>query len=364
MELTDKQTEEVAGFIVNDLAEYFQHMTQLNDKGELTPYELKKIVTSHVDNISEYTGDVNELYASIFEILMKNILEKKENLVINFDITKTTYPEENVRTSDFATGLVFDSYKHKPSETPLESLSVQWENENISISRKIEPEDREVHDAVMTLYDAGNKVMTTQTIYRTMTANPKAKLTEPMREKILNSILKLSGAIVNIKGKDEDMEKYPKVRGVVYRENIIYSRSVTAEHKGERVDAIEILEKPVLLRYAELEGRKGGRISRTPMTLLNTPVRKDMETIVIQGFLQRKIKMFSQGKMTPTILLEDVYDLIDFSNFASEKTIRNKKSKIMNVVTDILDYWKEHEFINDYLILSNGRTKRAIKITL
>ncbi len=72
MELTDKQTEEVAGFIVNDLAEYFQHMTQLNDKGELTPYELKKIVTSHVDNISEYTGDVNELYASIFEILMNS----------------------------------------------------------------------------------------------------------------------------------------------------------------------------------------------------------------------------------------------------------------------------------------------------
>lgn len=365
-----KENNEVSDAIINAIA---SHLVESKKQGlEITPYRLKRLIATHVDDISEYPGNVNELYSAIFERLTTELVEQATQEVISFDITQTTYPDESVRTSDTATGLVFSAYKNKPKETPLESLSIQWEeNKNISITRNLEPEDREVHDAIMTLFDAGNRVVTTQTIYRTMTANPKAKLTDNMRDRIMNSILKLSGAIVVIEGKnependnDEEMiKRYPKVKGLICRENIIYTRSVTAEHKGKLIDAIEILSKPVLLSYAEKEsGTRNGRINRTPMELLNTPVRKDMENIVIQGFLQRRIKMFSQGRTTPNVLLEDIYSLIDFSNFENERTIRNKKSKVVRVVSDILDYWKEHSFIADYEFILEGRTKRAIKI--
>src|SRR5690606_22544557 len=66
-------------------------------------------------------------------------------------------------------------------------------NESVQIKGHggLTPYDREVHDAIITLFvDGGNEYITPQMIYRVMTGNPKAYLNPKQAEAITESITK------------------------------------------------------------------------------------------------------------------------------------------------------------------------------
>ena len=69
----------------------------------------------------------------------------------------------------------------------------ELENAGVIIdAKKLPPFDREVHDAITTLFvDGGNDVMSVEMIYRTMIGKPKARLAPKQAEAITQSITKM-----------------------------------------------------------------------------------------------------------------------------------------------------------------------------
>jgi hypothetical protein len=83
---------------------------------------------------------------------------------------------------------------------------------NSEISQIITPYDREVHDAIVSLYvDGNNEYITPLMIYRTMTGNAEARLTPKHYDAISNSVTKCSLTRIRIDAKSEvDVYKMDK----------------------------------------------------------------------------------------------------------------------------------------------------------
>ena len=85
------------------------------------------------------------------------------------------------------------------------------------------------------------------------------------------------------------------------------------------------------------------------MKYLNTPVNKNEKTIVLQGFLFRRISAIKRNShFSRVITYESIYDVVDLSDIKSPGALRNKKNDIRNTTKKILDFWVETGFIISY----------------
>ena len=118
-------------------------------------------------------------------------IDKVSNL--SFDGEGTLYDENGVNVNIGG---------RKSKKEILSFVRLDYSDNAIQISGKKEltQYDREVHDALITLYiDGGNEYITPQMIYKAMTGNPKTTLTQKQQEAISNSLNKLmySRLIIN-----------------------------------------------------------------------------------------------------------------------------------------------------------------------
>lgn len=226
-------------------------------------------------------------------------------------------------------------------------VRVNFENLNgdikIQSRKELTAYDREVHDAITTLFvDGGNEYITPQMIYQVMTGDPKARLKEKQTAAISDSITKCmySRIIINA---DEDAKAYG-FDSFKYDGNLISGERVTAALNGNIVECLHILRTPVLYEYAE----KKKQIGRFNIKLLNSPINKTEEIIILQGYLYRRVLSMKSGNLSKTILYDTVYDQLGIVEAASPAALKMKKSKIRKQTKDILEYWKAQKFISGY----------------
>lgn len=131
---------------------------------------------------------------------------------------------------------------------------------------------------------------------------------------------------------------------------------------GQTVEAIKILDTPILFDYAQQKNQ----IGRFDVKLLDTPNNKNEETIILEGYLRRRILAIKgSSKLSPTILYETVYKQIDLSNIKSDSALRNKKQKIREMTKKILDFWKKEGFIKGHSEnVSKGEKGRIVSVTI
>ena len=108
-----------------------------------------------------------------------------------------------------------------------------------------------------------------------------------------------------------------------YDGSLLSAEKMTIKMGGRRVAAYKILVEPLLYRYA----KAGKQISAIDIKLLDTPVSKTNDIIVLQGFLLRKIEAMKSDRTADRIIHMMIF--IKFSvlmNRKSEKsTPKNKK---------------------------------------
>lgn len=283
-----------------------------------------------------------------------NITLEGENVL---SIPRTNYPNNVVIPKDKVTNSLFDG---KLAEGVLNPIATEGRGSKKEltaivtidfnelkdvevISRPLTAYDREVHDAIVSLYvDGGNEYITPLMIYRTMTGNPKAKLTPKQERAISESVTKCSMSRIRIDAKDE--AKAFKMDKLIYEGNLIYTKKITGTHKGLTSEWIHILERPVLYDYANSKGQ----IARAEIGLLNTPVSKNEETIILQGYLLKRIlTMKNNQKISKNIVCETIYKQLDIQDLTGV-SLRNKQKKIRNSVKEIFNDWIEKKFIKGY----------------
>lgn len=326
--------------------------------------------------LSNLTGsELITLYAADKETPQE---ESTNEPVAALDNFKTSRVDSFISSNDFISQIIFDAaYKngkplelqsneprrvivgHKNKKPVTTLVSINYDAlEDVKGEKKLLPEDREVHDAVLSNYLAENEVMTYGMIFNAMTGKNKdtADLTEEQFRLIDNSITKLLYTPLKLNNKDQ-AEKYGYSE-MPYDGPIIQGERVKAKINGHQAEAVLRINRiPVLYQFAD---NAGGQIVRIPSALLDTPISKNRESIILQGYLFRRISAIKAGSLTNKILYETIYRNTIYRNIKADAdtpaALRKKKAKIRGKIKKILDFWTERDFISGYVELEKTDT--------
>ena len=175
-----------------------------------------------------------------------------------------------------------------------------------------------------------------------MTGNPNAVATAEKLKMIDISWKKLTS--VSIKIDTGNMgDAYNFVRWIRNRriiEGVDDTIIIKNQHGLFSTTIYMINEEPILKTYAAYMGQ----IRRYPAKLLNTPVNKTPELIILQTALLEHIQAIPD--ISRHILYDTLFSKINLAakNPAAE---RKKKAKLRGYIHKILDYWKECGLNND-----------------
>lgn len=302
---------------------------------------------------------------------------KRQHETIPAHKVKAVTPKEFVAATDKVSGLSFSIENEKLyTAGMLSQVSVERKGARKEIStllslsyddlekrgiqldmKRLTPFDREVHDAITTLYAEGKTdVMSLDMVYRAMTGNPGAKLNPRQREAISNSISKMMYTQIAIDATEEARAYgFDDLR---YKGNLLYAEMAIASINGNIIEALHILREPILYSYA---GR-ANRIGRVEMKMLNSPVNKTEETIVLQGYLYRRILAMQHGQ-SKTILYDTIYKQLNIEA-PSAGALRKKKNDVRAKIKTILEYWIKEGFIKGYSENKRGQELCSITISL
>ncbi|NCA93212.1 hypothetical protein EOM82_08265 [bacterium] len=287
----------------------------------------------------------------------------------------TTYPSSFISPTDKISNYLFHgeltgdkpeeiSMERKGSKNQLTALAcINFDALNGDIRfngpKALTPYDREVHNAIATLYvDGKNDHITPQMIYQAMTGSPAANLNAKQAEAISDSITKFMYCQVII-----DSTKEAKAYGIEslkYDSSLIVGERVTATLNGTTTESLHLFRAPVLYQYANGKNQ----IGRIDINLLNTPINKSEDIIVLQGYLFRRIlSMKSKNPQSNIILYNTIYEELKITA-ATAGALRKKKSKLRDHIKCILDFWKKENFITDYKENELKNISHSITITI
>lgn len=320
--------------------------------------EFKKQSKAPLELIDELKKFQNELLA---KRNIKDVVTKapKQWITPIDKVSRTSFDGEGALYKNGA-GVRISGRKSKKEILSFARLDYSDNVIQTSGKKELTQYDREVHDALVTLYiDGGNEYITPQMIYRAMTGNPEAKLPPKQREVISNSLDKLMYSKLVLEASDAECEAYGFDKWT-YNSTVIQVGKSTVRMKGEVIETYHLLSEPALYTYAKFKKQ----ICRLDIKLLNSPVSKNEENITLQGYLLRRINGTKRGKLSPTILYDAIYKQLGIqAQASSDGALRKKKLKVRNTVKKILDYLKAHDFIKNYTENSHGQEVTGITIS-
>lgn len=344
------------------------HFDALKYSAELTAELNAAIITA----LSESPYVAKEGTAGVGDTVYLKPRSRKNGMFGIPALIKTRYPKSYITPTDKISNLAFcgelngeaqqlamERRGSKKQITTLVSIDFEKLNGAVQIRgrKELTAYDREVHDAIITLFvDGGNEYITPQMIYQAMTGDPKARLTGKQAEAISDSITKCmySRVIINA---DEEAKAYGFEK-FKYDGSLISGERVTATLNGNVLECLHLLRKPILYEYAD----KKNQIGRFDIKLLNSPINKTEEIITLQGYLCRRIlSMKGSSTLSKTIVYDTVYNQIGVEA-SSDGALRKKKNKVRGQIKSILDFWKQEGFILGYC--ENKRKTEMYSVTI
>ena len=345
--------------------------------------DLKKILYLHYDAL-KYTNYIDRLdqivYNAVFDSpyttekegkLFEPVKGSLEDAIESNNIT-TRLVSQMVVPVDKLSNQLFDGNitddgltalrvsRKKSNKEVTAVVSIDYEGLNgveIKGKRELSDYDREVHNAITSLYVEGeNEYITANMIFHTITGNEKSGASDKQAEAISNSITKLMFSHLFIDNKEEAAAY--KVDHFRYDASLLPAERVTVTLNNNVVECIHLFREPPLYSYADTKKQVG----RMDIKLLNTPVNKNEEVIVIQSYLYRRIlAMKGSSHLSPTVLYDTIYKKINIEA-ASDGALRKKKNKVRDTVRKILDFWKAEKFIKGYS--ENKKGQEIVSVTI
>ena len=238
--------------------------------------------------------------------------------------------------------------------------------------------DREVHDSVITLYEAGNKIISAGTVYRAMNGLVKSEKASPQAiETVTRSLEKSRLIMLDIDCKREKEKHYKdKDFKSEYKGFLFDCNKLTVPTKNQSKIVYEFLDKPILYEYAQMSKQ----IINVPIELLHTEwgKRNSEELIIMRGCLLRHIedmKWASFQRRNNKIRLKGykdhkgfhngIYEELDvtFDNY-SDSAYKKKTYDIRKNIEEILTEWKNQKYVDNYEFYKQGKTIIGVAVSL
>lgn len=261
-------------------------------------------------------------------------------------IVKTLYPMDKVSAvtygrsvEDYEKLLEINVASKKSDKAINVTYSVNFEALDASVSRSLSHFDKQVCIAAAAHYAAGNNVVSLSQIYTAM-----GGIGRPSKKQIAKigaSIDKLAKTEITIDNTEEAIA-YKGRKKVVDKEMIITCKRRDAYINGHLTEgAIFMYDLPAPIRFA----RDRGQIITLDLKVLQSPMNKTEENLILQDYLIRRISRKGDPRR---ILISTL-----LSKLGIQET-RQKKWRTLEKVNSLLEYFKEIGFIADFKLEPNA----------
>ncbi|RXM73650.1 hypothetical protein DP144_13865 [Clostridium tetani] len=248
----------------------------------------------------------------------------------------------------------------KGKKEVLTTVSVDYDSEGIQIYNKSErftPYDRVVHNAVCSLYEAGNTEFTALMVYRCMNGLVNNEKVSPQAVgAVTKSLDKVSRIRCKIDWTAEAQARGVNIDNGLLEGNILATKKITVTTSGKTIEAYQLLDKPILYTYAQTTKQ----VITIPIKLLQTKekLRSTDEVIVIREYLIRRIEVIkNSNKHSNKILYDSIFKEMGLIN-----PTKQKKEKVRKAVKEILNYWINENYITKFEEYKEGRTFKGLNL--
>lgn len=245
------------------------------------------------------------------------------------------------------------------------AVSLNYEGEGVSINKQLTQFDREVHNAITTLFVAGNTNITIAQIWEQLSGSnksPNPKQAEEVRE----SVDKQRFTKIKIDFTEEargreltDMDGNPVTKFVYegYFVNADKARIRTAN--GREIEGYIVNKAPALY----VHGSALRQVITYDAKLLDTSEagQNTRENIVIKNYLLRRIgEMKGKSKWERRIKYETVYKVAGYEGEGSPD--KKQRKRINDYVLECMKIWQAHGHVSGFREYKEGRTRAGVEV--
>lgn len=252
--------------------------------------------------------------------------------------------------------------KNKKDITVLVTIDISKLQEHITLSEDImlNPNNRAVHDAVISLFCDDSAYFTTDMVYRLMNGySTTHEAPDGAKKYIHDTLTKLMYTGIKIDAKDE--AKAFGIEEFTYKGYVLPLTYTRAKINGVECECWHILEKPPLLALAE----RKNQINRCDVKLLDTGLNFTPENITLTNYLLEQILTMQNEKSrrNNTVLYDSVYEYLSIEA-PTEKTAETKRRRIREKIKTILDAWVESGLIESYGEFLEGKKILGVHVSI
>lgn len=351
-----KKAKESNVAVLNELEHYLK-----NESDPKTKEKYNKLIEHHKENVK-----ILDNFLDTFNRIQK---KKVRRNTIEMEILDSIRPDKyiipnnklsnsltDVKTPFNNSEFMLEVNKKKNIKNPV---TINYEDDNIQITNKekrFTPYDRVVHNAICSLFEAGNSNFTPIQVYRAMNGLPNSYRPSPQAiGAVTKSIDKMTNIKTTIDFTDEAKKHNYEVDKTEVEENILLASKIFVKAGGHETTGYKLYKKPLLYEYAQISKQ----VLTVPIELINTSqvINSTPENIVIREFLIRRIERMKHNNDGNKILLKAIYDEI-----GHEEPSRKKAMKVRDTASLLLDKFKKDKYIKKHIFYKKGRTIAGIEI--
>lgn len=329
---------------INDIAKLDKEVGILSSEKKQGIEDTIKRYNLNVDVLKEITKDIKKL---------ESITPEKYIMANNKMINQLA--NGNIREG------ITDLVVSKQPEV-ISQISLSYDDDNIKIfdkNKRFTPYDRAVHNAVCSIWEAGNEYLTPNQVYRCMNGLTKGEYVTPQRVgAVTKSIDKARRIYTKIDYRDEAKAWNEKIDKFIVEDTILSAQKVTLEAGGEEVTGYKINTKPILYEYAQVSKQ----IITVPSKLLNIQgiLNSTPEITVLKEYLIRRIEVMKHKRnktQSNKILFTAIYNELELTDPDKYKTNRLRAH-----TKTLLQNYKKNKYIKDFKFYKKGRSFHGIEI--
>lgn len=238
--------------------------------------------------------------------------------------------------------------------------SLSCEDSNVQLPVNYTPFDREVLNAVCSLYDAGNEFIWPAQIYRTMAG---LNNTEYISPQCIELVCKSLDKQMYSKLKIDFTEQIPmckiKVENAIFESNMLNMKKCKCVVNGAEIVGYKLLAKPMLYDYSQ----KVGQVISVNIEHLNTKgvMKNSPENIVIKHYLIRRIEILRNDKSSyPNLKKIKKETFLEDCKFDTK--YKTQIQRYRTRIKKLLDFWISVGYIKGYTEVKKGNAINTIDI--
>lgn len=230
-----------------------------------------------------------------------------------------------------------------------------------SKSGRFDTFDKRVYNAVCSLYEAGNAVLTPSMVYRQMNGlQGREKVSDASIKRIEQSIDKCRHIKLGIEFSD-DLKNYSKADGSVslLQDALISAEKVIVQIKGQETLGYQLQGKPILYAYVQLYSNQIMSIDTELLNVKSHVKRESFNTMLLKEYLIRRIEIIKdvRGRTSNRILFDRIYEELQIEH-PSPKQVRS----VREGTEKILLSFKEKGYIKNYDLYRSGKAFKGIEV--